>query len=460
MSTAHSSHLVPGAGSDFLPALAGAHAVELLNRGCYCISLDQAALAQQLTQELGANALPRELLDTHPHLFAPTAVFVSRHHLDAMARIVAAIDEVTQLPAWRERVLAWAPEVARHAPGPRGGLLGIDFHLGEAGPRVIEINTNPGGMLLNTLLCRAQKVCCREMDALVAGPNDAHAADSALWHIFETEWRLQRGSGPLRTVVIVDEMPEGQYLYPEFLLFKHMFERHGVKAWIADPAALVRRNGGLWLGDVRVDLVYNRLTDFALAGPAMTPLRQAYLGGEVVVTPHPHAHALYADKRNLTLLSDATALQELGASAESIATLVAGVPRTEMVVAENAARLWQERRQLFFKPAGGFGSKAAYRGDKLTKRVWDEILAGAYVAQALVRPSERLIGPDAASQTMKLDVRSYAYEGRVVLTAARTYQGQTTNFRTPGGGFAPVFTESTALHQVVSPGCSGGCQPS
>ena len=28
---------------------------------------------------------------------------------------------------------------------------------------------------------------------------------------------------------------------------------------------------------------------------------------------------------------------------------------------------------------------------------------------------------------------------RVLLAAARLYQGQTTNFRTPGGGFAPVF---------------------
>jgi hypothetical protein len=28
----------------------------------------------------------------------------------------------------------------------------------------------------------------------------------------------------------------------------------------------------------------------------------------------------------------------------------------------------------------------------------------------------------------------------VLLCAARRYQGQTTNFRTPGGGFAPVLT--------------------
>ena len=44
-----------------------------------------------------------------------------------------------------------------------------------------------------------------------------------------------------------------------------------------------------------------------------------------------------------------------------------------------------------------------------------------------------------AAQALKFDLRCYAYDGRVQFTAARLYQGQTTNFRTPGGGFAPVF---------------------
>ncbi len=41
---------------------------------------------------------------------------------------------------------------------------------------------------------------------------------------------------------------------------------------------------------------------------------------------------------------------------------------------------------------------------------------------------------------LKVDLRNYVYRGRVQLIAARLYQGQTTNFRTPGGGFAPVLT--------------------
>jgi len=31
------------------------------------------------------------------------------------------------------------------------------------------------------------------------------------------------------------------------------------------------------------------------------------------------------------------------------------------------------------------------------------------------------------------------YDCGLLLAAARLYQGQTANFRTPGGGFAPVF---------------------
>jgi hypothetical protein len=42
--------------------------------------------------------------------------------------------------------------------------------------------------------------------------------------------------------------------------------------------------------------------------------------------------------------------------------------------------------------------------------------------------------------TLKADLRCYTYAGEVKLVTARLYQGQTTNFRTPGGGFAPVYT--------------------
>jgi len=109
-----------------------------------------------------------------------------------------------------------------------------------------------------------------------------------------------------------------------------------------------------------------------------------------------------------------------------------------LVDAGNADELWGRRKQLFFKPFAGYGSRAAYRGDKLTQRVWSEILAGGYVAQALVAPGERAVDAS-ADKPLKFDLRQYVYDGHVQWSAARVYQGQTTNFRTPGGGFAPVY---------------------
>ena len=171
-------------------------------------------------------------------------------------------------------------------------------------------------------------------------------------------------------------------------------------------------------------------------------MRDAYLADAVVLTPHPRAHALYADKRNLVLLGDDDWVAEIGVSAADRELLKKGVPPTREVTAENAADFWTARKQWFFKPAAGYGSKAAYRGDKLTKRVFEEISRGGYVAQALVPPSERHLTVDGVELRHKLDLRNYVYRGDVQLVSARLYQGQTTNFRTPGGGFAAVFPVS------------------
>ena len=111
-----------------------------------------------------------------------------------------------------------------------------------------------------------------------------------------------------------------------------------------------------------------------------------------------------------------------------------------LVTDENRDALWTERKKYFFKTVAGYGGKAAYRGDKLTKSTWAEMSERAYVAQEIVRPSERTIVIEGGRIPLKLDVRVYVYDGAPQLLAARLYQGQTTNFRTTGGGFAPVFT--------------------
>ncbi len=416
--------------------------VEALNQTCYCIGIDADALRRRLETDLEQRGLAAEMLQTHPHLFASQPVFISRDQVQRMTAVIEAVDAVIALPGYARAVLAWAPQVASFDPGTRGGLLGYDFHLNDAGPQLIEINTNPGGALLNVMLAAAQKACCGAVTDVVIAHSGAIDRTQAIFDVLAAEWRVRRGAQVLKTVAIVDVEPERQYLYPEFLLYRQLLERNGVAAIICDPRELQQVDGRLrWQGQP-IDFVYNRLTDFSLAGPALQALKAAYLAREVVVSPHPRAHALYADKRNLTLLCDQDALHALGVGEEMVATLTGGIPRTETVTTTNRDAMWARRRELFFKPAAGYGSKAAYRGDKLTKRVWEAMAASTYVAQALVVPSQRQTGSLAAPTTLKVDVRNYAYAGAPLLVAARLYQGQTTNFRTPGGGFAPVMTSS------------------
>jgi hypothetical protein len=411
--------------------------IETLNSDCFCISLDKEALRRALEADPAARGLHGMIEERCPNLFAALPVFVSRGHVDAMAGVVRAVEEVVALAAYREAALGWAPPIARHDPGAAGAFIGYDFHIGAGGPRLIEINTNAGGALLNAVLARAQRACCEEIEALVSGPLPAGKVERALFDMFAQEWRRSGREGLPRRIAIVDEAPETQFMYPEFLLFAQLFRRFGVEAAVRAPEELVLEKGVLRDAQGPVDLVYNRLTDFSFEAPRQAALRDAYLEDAAVITPHPRAHALYADKRNLSLLADVDRLRTWGVREAVIAALQRGIPRTQVVAAQDAERLWAGRRKLFFKPAAGHGSRAAYRGDKLTRRVWGEILAGSYVAQDLVPPGERRVSPD---MSMKVDVRNYVYDGRVQLLAARLYQGQTTNMRTAGGGFAPVLT--------------------
>jgi hypothetical protein len=421
--------------------------IDWLNQECFCITVDPAALRRELELDPSTRDLHATLAGTHPHLFARNPIFVGRGDVAAMQGLIEAVEAVVRLPQYREAVLAWAPPIAKFDPGTAGALSSFDFHLTPSGPKLIEINTNAGGAFLSAALARAQRACCAPvLESIEQSPGVASEdtpLPDRLFEMFMAEWRRQRGyDAVLRRIAIVDQAPGQQYLYPEFLLAAHLFRSHGIEAVICDPGALAVEQGVLRHASGAIDLVYNRLTDFALDDPAHAALRQAYLEGFAVVTPHPRAHALYADKRNLAILGDTARLREWGVDPATRDVLAAVIPETELVTVERAEELWARRRALFFKPVSGYGGKATYRGEKLTRRVWSEIVAGEYVAQALVPPSSRSVRIDTepAAVTMKLDLRCYVYDGRILSLAARLYQGQVTNFRTPGGGFATVFS--------------------
>ncbi len=411
-----------------------------LNQSCFCITLDTARLAEAMTLASGDDRFFAEQLEGRPHLFSPIAVFLSETDRAAMLATIRAIEAVAALPGYRTRVAVRHPGLTDGDLGPAGVFMGYDFHLADgAPPRLIEINTNAGGAFLNALSARAQAACCEAVEPLMRGSYIA-GFDAAVIAMFEAEHRRQarEPGGRLNRIAIVDDQPQGQYLYPEFVLARSLLRTHGYDAVICDPSALTFEGGRLRHGGQPVDLVYNRLVDFTLQAPQHAALRAAWVQGAAVVTPNPFHHALLADKGNLVLLSDPDVLAACGASPGMIQAL-ADLPRAEPVTPVNAERLWARRKSLFFKPVRGYGGKAVYRGDKLTRSAWNDIQASDYVAQDLAPPGERQVMIDGQMQARKMDVRLYTYGGEPLLAAARLYQGQTTNFRTPGGGFAPVY---------------------
>ena len=381
-----------------------------------------------LENTLGAGALSER-----PHLFSDTQVVLPEVELAQLSAFVRDVSDLVAKPAYQTAVAERNGQTI--TPMPSGVCLAFDFHVGGEAPQLIEINTNAGGSLLVTLLERAW-----------GNPAAADLAEAALLQMFTDEWDAWRSGRLLTTIAIVDDSPEQQYLYPEFVRWQKLFEAAGLHALICAPEHLrCDDTGRLWSGDQAIDLLYNRLTDFTLSAEPCAAIHAAWLrqcAGETqgtLVTPHPQAHALWADKRNLQWLSDADVLRGFGvdAAADRMARCV---PRTVPVTAADAEQFWVTRKQWFFKPQAGFGSRATYRGDKLTKRVFEEILQGGYVAQTFAAPPEIGVTDAVTGETtiLKYDLRVYAYDGQIQLLAARLYQGQTTNFRTPGGGFAPV----------------------
>ena len=414
-----------------------------LNADCTCISLDRSALCRALEAEVGDPEFCRQLIDSHPTLISSLPVFLRGKHVARMAAIIQVIEAVAKLEEYQTAALRSAPASSHFQPGAVGVFMGYDFHLGPDGPKLIEINTNAGGALVNAYVARSQKACCAPVEAAFPRLSGSKDYEASFLRSFHSEWRRQQGEKTLKSIAIVDDDPDHQYLYPEFVLFERMFKRHGLEAVIAPPQQLEHRGGRLMYGDLAINLVYNRLTDFSLEAPGHGSVLTAYLSGDAVVTPNPWAHAMFADKGNLVRLSSAATLKDWGVPEEKIRLLTDGIPRTTFVTKDQAEGLWAARSRLFFKPAAGYGGKAAYRGEKLTRRVWETILKGGYVAQDLVPPSARTVAVDGEKQTLKVDIRNYTYDGEIQLIAARLYQGQTTNFRTPGGGFAPVFFDSS-----------------
>lgn len=375
--------------------------------------------------------------EKYQHFFANYAnletIKLPKNIIEQMQNLITAVEKVITISNEKNNNSSNSSNIRND--NLKGIFMGYDFHLQNNNenknitPKLIEINTNAGGAFLN--LCLLNAIYKNDKN------NVADKLANEFVAMFKNEFAIfSNNQKNLQTIAIVDENPSEQFLYPEFEICQKILVKNNIQTIISSPENLSIQNNNLYYNNsIKIDFVYNRLTDFYLRSNAKNnALLTAYQNDFAAISPNPKIYDLYANKNNLINLSNANFLDNLNIDNQSKNILLKHIPKILKVKNNDNEYLWKQRKNLFFKTAEGYGSKAVYRGDKLTKKVFAEIIeSDAYLAQEIIPPSEHLLKN--INAFMKADFRCYCYNGKIQLVAARLYQGQTTNFRTENGGF-------------------------
>ncbi len=339
-------------------------------------------------------------------LLSPSQVPLTKSQIELIQK---EIKIYWKLRSWGETHLAAEYETfGLRKPKNYSACMSYDFHLSSDGNlELIEINTNASFLALGL-----------EMYSFLKLKNHASSFEEKdLIGMFRNEISLTGKAE--NSVAIFDEHPTQQRLYLEFLIYQQMFEKNQIKASIIDYEKLSELS--------KSSLVYNRYTDFMLQEGRSSKIKNSYNSGAIELSPNPYEYFMLADKKRFLDWNKQT---EITKPTSLLPTYDLGVADREKV--------WTERKHLFFKPKNSFGSKQAYRGASISRKTFDEVFNNGFIAQKLSHPAEMVVLFEGQKQIMKYDLRCYAYKDELQLIVARLYQGQTTNLRTPGGGFAAI----------------------
>lgn len=349
-----------------------------------------------------------ELIDPliSPNLLSPFQVSLSQ---DTVSLIQTEIQKYWKLRQWGiENLQEQFHQKKLRQPKNFSVCMSYDFHVNpENGIDLIEINTNASFLALG--LEAYQFLNLKE--------SSSGFTDQKLIRMFENENQLL-GNKDFK-LAIIDKNPQQQNLYVEFLLYQAMFKNRGIACDIANIDEFEKMK--------QASFVYNRHTDFYLETAESETIRQLYNENKIQLSPQPYEYFLLADKARFI---DWTTQNDVEKPASLLPTYDLGVADKDFI--------WSQRKQFFFKPKTAFGGKQTYKGASISRKVFEEVTNSSFIAQKISPPSEIEVELNGQKVKMKYDLRCYAYQDELQLIMARLYQGQTTNLRTEGGGFACV----------------------
>ena len=297
-------------------------------------------------------------------------------------------------------------------------LLSYDVHPTPAGPVLIEVNTNAGGVLTAIKAARHANQCCPDAER--------SALERRLLDLFRRDL-LGPDAASTGHVAIVDDRLATQALLPEMLALAELLRPHAQRVSVVDAEEVSFRDGRLWHGPHAIDRIYWRSTDFLLADPGHDGIRRAVESGSVVLAPSAAAYRAIADKRRFLDWSEDPWLgRENG--------LTFQVAETRRLSERSVDAWYTDRAEWVFKPIDGFGSRGVYVGKSISRARLAALPTEQYLAQRYT-PHPVV---DRDGREWKYDVRLFADRGEVIGAAARVFHGQVVGMKAPGSGFATL----------------------
>ncbi len=331
-----------------------------------------------------------------------------------MRNFVSMVWGLKQNPDYLAGLKSELPQAAGIEPETPSVLMGYDFHLTPDGPKLIEINNNAGGLYIGDGRWLPQPEL----------PEWHESLTTRLGHMFPAAWRH---------IAIMDEDVTRQYMYPEMLAYAELLKNDGRKVFVVSPEDITIRSDGLYIGDVRLDAIYNRHTDFYLEYPDLAHIRKAYEENLVQLNPHPRSYALLGDKGRM---ADwwAEGFLDTFLPRQDVRLIRHIVPESRRLKDVSPDAIWHDRKQWVFKPAARHGGKGVVLGKAMSRKRFATLVPEETVLQRYVPPGTVNI----EGVEFKLDVRLYTQGSRLLAVAGRIWQGQVTNFRTEGSGWVSL----------------------
>ncbi len=327
------------------------------------------------------------------------------------------------------------------------------FMIGDT-PHVVEYNAeSPASMGF----CDRLTEIFRDVPAMKAwtpsagmrGLDARHALTEAMVETWET-W----GGGRTPTIAIVDweHVPTRR----DFDLCAEHFREQGMTAVIADPRNFEYRSGGLWHGDLHIDLVYRRVLLHELLDKEAEaqPLLQAYREGAICMVNSPRSKLLHK-KTVMALLSEGAV--DIPLTVEEKAVIAKSIPWTRRLVPGQTSHgdrsvelidyVLSHPDELVLKPSDDYGGRGVILGWDVSRDEWERSIEAAigqpYVVQERV-PVAQAEFPTWGDEgleivSLMLDTDPLLFRGQVGGILTRTSGSPLLNVTAGAGSTAPTF---------------------